>query len=254
MTIGDKIRARRHELGLSVDQLATRLGKNRATVYRYENGDIENLPLGILTPLAAALETTEGYLIGSISVSDNYLTKRRRALGLTQKEIAEMVDVSEATVSRWESGEIANMRRDRIVAYAKALKVTPNFIITGNSADNYEASDTVTLGERIRQIRIEQNMTQQELAELTGYTDRSSIAKIEKGEVDLSQSRILSFAQVLNTTSAYLMGSCEKNTKTVPQQEDGKTGEVVNLFLGLSDEKKQAALEFLRFLAKSEDK
>lgn len=36
MTIGDRIRARRQELGFSVDELATRLGKNRATVYRYE--------------------------------------------------------------------------------------------------------------------------------------------------------------------------------------------------------------------------
>ena len=45
MTIGDRIRARRQELGFSVDELATRLGKNRATVYRYENGDIENLPV-----------------------------------------------------------------------------------------------------------------------------------------------------------------------------------------------------------------
>ena len=32
----------------------------------------------------------------------NYLADRRKALGLTQKEIAELVDVSEATVSRWE--------------------------------------------------------------------------------------------------------------------------------------------------------
>ena len=65
----------------------------------------------------------------------NYLADRRKALGLTQKEIAELVDVSEATVSRWESGEIANMRRDRIAAYAKALKTTPSFIMTGDSAD-----------------------------------------------------------------------------------------------------------------------
>lgn len=61
----------------------------------------------------------------------NYLSNRRKALGLTQRQIAELVDVSEATVSRWESGEIANMRRDRIAAYAKALKTTPSFIMSG---------------------------------------------------------------------------------------------------------------------------
>ena len=61
----------------------------------------------------------------------NYLSDRRKALGLTQRQIAELVEVSEATVSRWESGEIANMRRDRIAAYAKALKTTPSFIMSG---------------------------------------------------------------------------------------------------------------------------
>ena len=55
MTIGDRIRDRRQELGFSVDELAARLGKNRATVYRYENGDIEKLPVAILEPLASLL-------------------------------------------------------------------------------------------------------------------------------------------------------------------------------------------------------
>lgn len=47
------------------------------------------------------------------------------------KQVAEAVGVSEATVSRWESGQIANMRRDRINNYAKILRVDPNFIMTG---------------------------------------------------------------------------------------------------------------------------
>ena len=64
MTIGNRIRDKRMELGLSVDDLAAMLGKNRATVYRYENGNIENLPIGVLEPLAHALQTTPGYLIG----------------------------------------------------------------------------------------------------------------------------------------------------------------------------------------------
>lgn len=61
----------------------------------------------------------------------NYLADRRIALGLTQKEVAESVGVTEATVSRWESGTIANMRRDKIKLLAKALDSTPNFIMTG---------------------------------------------------------------------------------------------------------------------------
>lgn len=64
MTIGQKIKKLRKQLNMSVDDLAAKLGKNRATVYRYEKGDIENLPLDVLGPLAKALETTPGYLMG----------------------------------------------------------------------------------------------------------------------------------------------------------------------------------------------
>jgi len=64
ITIGERIRQKRLEAGMSVDELALKLGKNRATVYRYENGDIENLPTTILEPIAQALETTPAYLMG----------------------------------------------------------------------------------------------------------------------------------------------------------------------------------------------
>ena len=40
MTVGEKIRTRRKQLGMTVDELAARLGKNRATIYRYESDAI----------------------------------------------------------------------------------------------------------------------------------------------------------------------------------------------------------------------
>lgn len=64
MTIGARIKQRRKELGLTVDELAERLGKNRATVYRYESNDIENLPTTVLEPLAKVLKVHPAYLIG----------------------------------------------------------------------------------------------------------------------------------------------------------------------------------------------
>ena len=64
MNIGERIKNRRKELGLSVDDVANSLGKNRATVYRYESNEIENLPITILEPLSKILKTTTGYLMG----------------------------------------------------------------------------------------------------------------------------------------------------------------------------------------------
>lgn len=64
MTIGQRIKKRRIELNLSVDELADKLGKNRATVYRYEKDDIKELPITVLEPLAKILETTPADLMG----------------------------------------------------------------------------------------------------------------------------------------------------------------------------------------------
>lgn len=64
MRIGERIKQRRLELGYTADTLAKMLNKNRATIYRYENGDIENMPIDVLEPLAKALITTPAYLMG----------------------------------------------------------------------------------------------------------------------------------------------------------------------------------------------
>lgn len=49
----------------------------------------------------------------------------RKNLGYTMKELSLMVGVSEATISRWESGDIANMKQNNIVALANALNISP---------------------------------------------------------------------------------------------------------------------------------
>ena len=62
------------------------------------------------------------------------------------------------------------------------------------------------IGDNIRNRRIELNMTQEELASKMGYKSKSTINKIELGKNDIPQSKIVQFAQVLNTTPKALMG------------------------------------------------
>ena len=71
----------------------------------------------------------------------------------------------------------------------------------------------IDLYRNIRKFRIEHKMSQDTLAKLTGYTRRSSIAKIEKGEVDLQNSKILLFANALGTTPGKLMGLTDYDSK-----------------------------------------
>jgi len=56
------------------------------------------------------------------------LRTHRKSKGLTQLDVANAVGVSEATVSRWESGDIENMRRDKIAALSRILGLKPGVI------------------------------------------------------------------------------------------------------------------------------
>lgn len=56
---------------MSVEELADILNKNKATIYRYENGDIGKVPYDILKPLSEALDVSVGYLLGSEDTIEN---------------------------------------------------------------------------------------------------------------------------------------------------------------------------------------
>lgn len=57
------------------------------------------------------------------------IKEKRIQMGLTMLELSQIVGVSEGTISRWESGDIENMRRDKIGALARALNISPAVIM-----------------------------------------------------------------------------------------------------------------------------
>lgn len=101
------------------------------------------------------------------------------------------------------------------------------------------------VGEKIRTRRESLGMTQDDLAERMGYKSRSTIAKIEKGVNDVTQTTLLKFAEVLKTTPSYLMGWEDKgnqNNRIVPlvaiMREDDKFLNLVDEFQKNSDKLK----------------
>lgn len=66
----------------------------------------------------------------------------------------------------------------------------------------------------IKNKRLQLGLTQEELARRLGYTNKSTIAKIEAGKSDLPQSKIAEFAAALHTTPAQLMGWETAKTQT----------------------------------------
>ena len=79
-----------------------------------------------------------------------------------------------------------------------------------------ERNDFMNIGYRIRKRREELGLSQEELANRLGYKSRSTINKIEAGVNDIVQSKIIAFAEALNTTPAYLMG-WEENADVKPE-------------------------------------
>ena len=82
----------------------------------------------------------------------------------------------------------------------------------------------MTIGERIKIKRNEKGWSQRDLASKMGYSNHSTIGKIETNKVDLPQSKVVQFAEVLNVSVAYLMGWEE-----VKKKNDTLTDIVVRL-------------------------
>lgn len=72
MTTGERIRQRRKEIGMNADDLAEAIGVSRSTIFRYENGFIEKVPIDSLLPIAEALHTTPAYLMGWEEEKDSF--------------------------------------------------------------------------------------------------------------------------------------------------------------------------------------
>lgn len=64
MKVNEIIRARRKELGLTLKQVADKLGVSESLISRYESNDVKNMGIDKLIPLAKVLKTTPAYLMG----------------------------------------------------------------------------------------------------------------------------------------------------------------------------------------------
>ena len=83
MTIGEQIRKRRKELKMSVDELARKVGKDRSTIYRYENGDIGNMPLELVSPMVEALKMSPQELLSLFASKSAWLADYVECFGAT---------------------------------------------------------------------------------------------------------------------------------------------------------------------------
>ena len=95
---------------------------------------------------------------------------------------------------------------------------------------------SMSIGSRIKEKRIERGWSQRELAAKMNYSNHSTIGKIESGKVDLPQSRIAQFAEVLRTDVAFLMGWDEEmNGQAVGSELSARKKAFMQKVEGMSD-------------------
>lgn len=149
MTIGERIKNRRNELGLTADEVAEQLDKSRATVYRYESGEIEKMPTTVLEPLAEVLKTTPAYLMGWEEVEqappvskenhtevilsahetikfNEFINNRRKELNMSIDELVLKSGIPKGTLSKITAGINTNPTLSTVEALCRALNCSIN--------------------------------------------------------------------------------------------------------------------------------
>jgi len=103
------------------------------------------------------------------------------------------------------------------------------------------------IGNKIMTRRKELDMTQEELAKRMGYKSKSTINKIENGTNDIPQSKIVKFAEVLDTTIAYLMGWEEELEKKSDEQVEKSANKLADLMLRIEFDEEED-LDFMNMI------
>ena len=91
------------------------------------------------------------------------IKERRNALGLTLLEIAEQLNVKEATVQRYESGEIKNIKHETIVNLAEILKCSPSYLM------GWDDTPPTTEDTIVKLLKAQYNLNEQDVKFVMDY-------------------------------------------------------------------------------------
>lgn len=109
----------------------------------------------------------------------------------------------------------------------------------------------MTTYEKIKTLRTQNKLSQEELARLAGYTDRSSIAKIEAGKVDLTESKIVTFANIFGVSPSYLMGLIEETAPAPSPALSWDQQELLDNYNQLNEEGQEDLRRHARVMVRS---
>ena len=120
--IGERIKSRRSELDISAADLAARLSMSKATIHRYENGDIRNIKLPVVESLARELKVNPLWLLGKSERKEPF-TDDGQSLASMLDELIEFVSESVCPTVR---GRTITREQQQVIL--AGLRLTKNYI------------------------------------------------------------------------------------------------------------------------------
>lgn len=135
------------------------------------------------------------------------LKELREQSGLTQKQVAEHLDITQSAYAQWETGKL-NPKKETIQKFADLFNVSYDYLWHGTSELQTTSviieTNSGTFPERLRQLRTEADLTQQQLADIVGTTQQN-IAFWETGRQRPKQPSLIKLANYFNVSIDYLL-------------------------------------------------
>jgi transcriptional regulator with XRE-family HTH domain len=107
------------------------------------------------------------------------------------------------------------------------------------------------IGEKIKRRRTELKWSQRELAEKMGY-NHSTITRIETGKIDIPQSRIVQFSEVLDVSVAYLMGWEDEEMPIDNDRHSENMKKLIEFCESVPEEKIDLVLKLMQTIVESD--
>ncbi|WP_222636057.1 helix-turn-helix domain-containing protein [Clostridium botulinum] len=132
----------------------------------------------------------------------NIIREKRLELGLTYEELGKMVGVGKSTVRKWETGMIENIKRDNIVALAKALNVSPALIM-GWDIDNTINKKTEVNNKINKEpfYNTSSNLSKEETVLLENYNKLNDLGKEKLIEYSNDLIEMTKYIEIKNTVT-----------------------------------------------------
>ena len=234
-TIPGRLVAARETAGLTQEQLASKIGVQRAVISKYETGAIEP-SVSQLRKLADALDTTIAELLNADDTDEaapagvgDKIRFYRKAQKLTQEELADRADVSIFTLRQYERGARLSPRTDQLIKLAQALNVSVDDLLC---ADGKGCEMDTGLGKRICLARVQKKLTQSELGEMVGVSG-TAIMRYEKGEREPKILLIRKIAEALGVPANSLLGVSAQDLRGCAEMPE--VSDVARLFVSVSE-------------------